>query len=354
MRNDVSNASCLANRGNLLFNDSIKSSIVIRSNSLELNQTYQFMIRMRNHQNPSLQTTGYLLVTVDDTRPYTVLIGCVIRTICSREVEFQLVNPTTQVALFSVCNGNCMTLQQITWNVYYGERNSSSNVTQWILFNETSVWFFGQNTSNFTATNGLFLTHPQVALWRFETVYSSVNDTTSSSLIFRINQPPDNGFCSIDPLNGTINSIFTVSCSQWFDSDDIRDYALYVWTNNSEKIIVAFSSDSIFQVRLPAIDNQTSILRLSVHIRDRFYCTTEYFLTEVQVRTDSMVISNLISQLQNSSTEITTNPIVRLLASENQNIVGQVIISLSQDFNKVNKDLIGNVFSSKIQHDFKN
>ncbi|CAF1412544.1 unnamed protein product [Adineta ricciae] len=347
MRNDVSNASCLANRGNLLFNDSIKSSIVIRSNSLELNQTYQFMIRMRNHQNPSLQTTGYLLVTVDDTRPYTVLIGCVIRTICSREVEFQLVNPTTQVALFSVCNGNCMTLQQITWNVYYGERNSSSNVTQWILFNETSVWFFGQNTSNFTATNGLFLTHPQVALWRFETVYSSVNDTTSSSLIFRINQPPDNGFCSIDPLNGTINSIFTVSCSQWFDSDDIRDYALYVWTNNSEKIIVAFSSDSIFQVRLPAIDNQTSILRLSVHIRDRFYCTTEYFLTEVQVRTDSMVISNLISQLQNSSTEITTNPIVRLLASENQNIVGQVIISLSQDFNKVNKDLIGNVFSIK-------
>ena len=69
--------------------------------------------------------------------------------------------------------------------------------------------------------------HPQVAFWRFEAVYSSMNDTSSSSLNFRVNQPPYDGFCSIDPLNGTINSIFTVTCSQWVDSDDVRDYALY-------------------------------------------------------------------------------------------------------------------------------
>jgi hypothetical protein len=67
---------------------------------------------------------------------------------CVPNLEFQLVNPTTQVALFSVCVGNCTTLQNIIWNIYQGTANSSSNFTEWTLFNQTNsyinIWFFGK------------------------------------------------------------------------------------------------------------------------------------------------------------------------------------------------------------------
>jgi hypothetical protein len=85
----------------------------------------------------------------------------------------------------------------------------------------------GANTSNFTATNQLFLSNPQINLWRFEVVYTFPSATSSSSLNFIINQPPYNGSCSIDPLNGTTSTLFTISCPNWFDEDDIQDYSLY-------------------------------------------------------------------------------------------------------------------------------
>jgi hypothetical protein len=66
---------------------------------------------------------------------------------CAPNLEFQLVNPTTQVALFSLCVGNCTKIENITWNIYSGSINSSSNFTKWILLNQTTSyqnnWFFG-------------------------------------------------------------------------------------------------------------------------------------------------------------------------------------------------------------------
>jgi hypothetical protein len=61
---------------------------------------------------------------------------------------FQLVNPTTQVALFSVCLDGCPSIINITWNIYQGS-NASLTTTQWILLNQMSqyqnIWFFGKN-----------------------------------------------------------------------------------------------------------------------------------------------------------------------------------------------------------------
>jgi hypothetical protein len=73
--------------------------------------------------------------------------------LCVPNLEFQLVNPTTQVALFAICVGNCTTLQNIIWNIYQGSPNSSSNVTQWISFNQMNayenIWFFGKDLFSF-------------------------------------------------------------------------------------------------------------------------------------------------------------------------------------------------------------
>ncbi len=66
---------------------------------------------------------------------------------CVPNLEFQLINPTTQVALFALCVGRCTTIQNIKWNIYQGINGSLSTV-QWKLFRRMNqydqIWFFGQ------------------------------------------------------------------------------------------------------------------------------------------------------------------------------------------------------------------
>ena len=167
---------------------------------------------------------------------------------CAANMEFQRVNPTTQVALFALCLGRCVNIQNITWNLYQGVMNTSTNISQWIRYNQMiayeNIWFFGKesliiygknkiesflggNTANFTSSSQLFLFHQNVTLWRFEVVYTFPTGRSSSALNFVINQPPFNGTCSINPRNGTTSTLFNISCSNWFDDDGIKDYSFY-------------------------------------------------------------------------------------------------------------------------------
>ena len=150
---------------------------------------------------------------------------------CGVSREFQLVNPTTQVALFSLCIGNCIDIQSIEWNVYQGLYNSSSNTTQWILFNQIdsfdNIWFFGRQNANFTSTNELFLNNPQIDLWQFKVVYRFSSESGSSAMNFATNKAPSNGSCVMDPALGVTTTVFTVSCLNWFDENGIKDYSLY-------------------------------------------------------------------------------------------------------------------------------
>ncbi|CAF1362531.1 unnamed protein product [Adineta ricciae] len=335
-RNDSLNPSCLSNRTGFTFNNMINSSLTILSNSLQSNRTYQFMIHMKNRQNSSLQATGYLLVQIVDRSSQTILIDCVISTLCASNLEFQLINPTTQVALFSICIGNCTTLENIMWNIYSGIRNSSSNMITWTLFNQTTmyedIWFFGRNTSNFTSINQLFLSNSQFILWKFEVIYTFVSETSISSLNFVTNQSPSNGSCSINPLHGTTTTLFNISCSDWFDDNGIKDYSVSVWTNDfSQRMVIAYSSISLFQVRFPAGDNQTGSLHLILQIRDTLDCITEVNMSSIIIGPDYVGLTNLIND-----------------QSENQNIVGQLITSLSQQFNQINIDSLDSIMSNEI------
>ena len=85
----------------------------------------------------------------------------------------------------------------------------------------------GINTTNFTATSDLFLDNPRVKYWRFEVVYVFLTKTSMSALNFQINQPPEDGSCSIAPQNGTTSTSFVVTCSNWTDDNEIRDYSVY-------------------------------------------------------------------------------------------------------------------------------
>jgi len=98
-RIDPNNPSCLSNRSGRIFlylynnsclflkkgngtkliygnlTSSPKSSLTILSGSLQANQTYQFMAYLVNRKNASIQATGYVLVTVEDTYPQLIAIG---------------------------------------------------------------------------------------------------------------------------------------------------------------------------------------------------------------------------------------------------------------------------------------
>ena len=109
-------------------------------------------------------------------------------------------------------------------------------------------------------------------------------------------------------------------------------------------MMISFSFLSTFQARLPVGNDQTSLLHLIIRIRDRLECITEFDLSSVYVRPDSAGMNDLMNNLQSSST--TNNPIVQLLASGNQNTVGQVISSISQQFNQKNNENMKSAVSS--------
>ena len=117
---------------------------------------------------------------------------------------------------------------------------------------------------------------------------------------------------------------------------------------SSSLVLIAFSVQPYFDVRLPAGDDPTSLLHLAVQIRDTLDCVTALNLSSMKVTTDTTGISDLISVLQASSpTTLTNNPLVQLLSSGNQNTVGQVVTSLSQYFNKMNSESVQSAVSSQ-------
>ena len=191
----------------------------------------------------------------------------------------------------------------------------------------------GANTSHFTATKELFLSNPNVTRWRFEVVYSFPSENSSSSLNFLLNPPPRNGSCSIVGTSGTTSTPFTVSCPNWFDEDEIKDYSLLVWAAEpSERTLIAFSLDSTFEVYLPS---SLSPLHLLIVIRDQRDCLTEWTnLSSIVVRPDPDVLDDLLKIFNQESI---SNPFLQLLKTGNQNQVAQVITSLSQQINQLDE-----------------
>jgi len=239
---------------------------------------------------------------------------CVIKSLCSPNVEFQKVNPTTQVALFSYCVNECPEEKKLTWNIYFGRINSTQNFTEWILFERMTkfenIWFFGRNTTNFTSTNDLFDHLRNETHWKFEVIYQFEGMNSSSALNFEINRPPSNGFCQINPRNGTIKTLFKVTCSHW----KVKEYALFTTIT---KQIIAFSPIPSFEVRLP-IGNP---LDLFVEIRDYLNAITEFHLLPVTVVKEEI---NLSKEL-----------FFDLLSNENQNTIGQMIRLITDELNQI-------------------
>jgi len=72
-----------------------------------------------------------------------------------------------------------------------------------------------------------FVENKEIVYWRFEVIYSFESEIIKKEFDIEINQSPKNGICSINPLNGTIITLFKINCSNWFDQDGIKDFTFY-------------------------------------------------------------------------------------------------------------------------------
>ncbi|UJR17607.1 hypothetical protein I4U23_004503, partial [Adineta vaga] len=344
---DEDNNHCFINNRTSIRYSSSKSSVTILAGSLAANQSYQFVVYMVHRQNPSFQAIGYVIVQIEDTKPKLIAIACVISTMCALNRQFQFINPTTQVALFSLCIGNCTLLERTQWFIYEGIFDESTGKVEWSSFASVESYknqIFGISASNLTATNYIFLNNPDITYWRFEVVYFFPLENTSSSLNFIISQPPQDGFCSINPMNGTTSTVFTIVCSDWFDDDGIKDYSFYVGTTDaSNPIFLGSTPESSIQVRLPSLTTElaSSSINIFVHIRDILNSITKFDLDPVAVFPDLEITNSFVDILQLSNTiAINTHPIAQLLASQNQNTIGQILTSIAQVLNDINQQNI--------------
>jgi hypothetical protein len=60
---------------------------------------------------------------------------------CISDDEYQLINPNTQISLYSYCLDNCSLDKTIQWNIYQGIMNFSTNITQWTQLNQSILTF---------------------------------------------------------------------------------------------------------------------------------------------------------------------------------------------------------------------
>ena len=134
----------------------------------------------------------------------------------------------------------------------------------------------------------------------------------------------------------------------FFESNQFYFIVFLAWTNErSEQMMIAYSVVSTFTVRLPAGNRQQNfLLHLIIHIRDTVDCIQEINISSVIVIVDTSSINQFIQNLQGTSVEKNRNPYIRLLSSGNQNIVGQILISLSQEFNRMNTENLHTAISS--------
>ena len=78
--------------------------------------------------------------------------------------------------------------------------------------------------------SSFFILHIDFKFWKIE-LTAQINKTISGSTsnIFKLNDLPFGGSCSINPKNGTaLETFFSIFCSNWNDSDGfIQRYEYY-------------------------------------------------------------------------------------------------------------------------------
>jgi hypothetical protein len=144
------------------------------------------------------------------------------------------INGNDQLDLKGSCLSGCNNNDILTFS--YELYMFDFNLQQWINFNDTSYFYLNRKKfSDFTIKKELFSDFYTQKIWKIDLILNDTNpllnltQIATSSLIVYVNQPPVLGTCDIDPKNGTTSTLFSFSCSNWFQSDgsQVLSYVFY-------------------------------------------------------------------------------------------------------------------------------
>jgi len=105
--------------------------------------------------------------------------------------------------------------------------NSSTN--QWTQFTR-SEYFFTTGLDLLTLKKEIFNDYQLIIIWKIELEVriSSRNVSGKSSMFFLVNFPPRQGYCTVNPDNGTTLTLFGFICSDWIDTEgSVSNFAFY-------------------------------------------------------------------------------------------------------------------------------
>lgn len=109
-------------------------------------------------------------------------------------------------------------------------------------------------------------------------------------------------------------------------------------------MFLGFYYQPSMQLRLPAGDEITSELQITVHIRDKYYSVKTFQMQSITVTSDLTNINTLRDVLEKPN----NHPLLQLITRGTQNQVGQIITSMSKDLNQRNIENIETVVLSTL------
>ena len=139
------------------------------------------------------------------------------------------INANDQLDLRGFCLSGCDNETTIfTYNFYMF--NTTCKTSQ--KFSNSSYYYYTgvDPQTDLTVKEDLFQDYASQIVWNIELVVflPNKNVTGSASILFFVNYPPRNGQCDINPKNGSTETLFSISCWNWFDSDgNLDSYAYY-------------------------------------------------------------------------------------------------------------------------------
>ena len=139
------------------------------------------------------------------------------------------INANDQLDLNGLCTRGCENKTSIyTYQLFM--LNSSSS--QWIPFTGNFYYFYtglASSQTDLTVKEELFQDYSHISVWKVElNVFNPSENTSGSAAVhFLVNFPPKNGSCDINLKNGSTDSLFSIVCSNWFDSDGKLDSFSY-------------------------------------------------------------------------------------------------------------------------------
>lgn len=172
---------------------------------------------------------------------------------------------------------------------------------------------------------------------------------TVQSILPMAQQALDSPFLVSIGLTNTRSKIILLMVSFSLSGRREKKKFFLVRTNDdSKQLMVGGSLLPTFQVRLPHGHSPSFLVNVNIHIRDRFDCVQEYNISAVSVRSDRQETENLFQAFKVLSSDQTNNSLVhQILSTGNQNEIGQTIISTSQQFTEIKKEILDEIVSSE-------